>query len=164
VKQTIVTDAPISDPDAPFFAALTAAMDALTAQHIALELEEHGPTLGFDLLWFVHRPSATHLRIWEDYRAKVKYLELEGTDATLLATLRATLEQHLAPPTLEQLVARARRSRSDPTALMRAVYAARDGTPPDERVVELVTAALAHPLPPMRDLASYAAQLLGLPA
>ena len=56
-RDTIVTDAPISDPDAPFYEALEAAMRRFTQEGLEFELEEHGPTLGYDLLSFVHRPT-----------------------------------------------------------------------------------------------------------
>ncbi len=158
-RDTIVTDAPISDPDAPFYKALEAAMKRFTEQGFELELEEHGPTLGYDLLSFIHRPTGARVRIWEDYRAKVKYIEVEAPETALLDRMTSTLRSAIEPPSADELIARARRSRSDPTALMRAVYAGAE--PRDERVIELVSAALTHRHPSMRTLAAYGAGILG---
>lgn len=158
-RETIVSDAPISNPRAPFYKALKAAMRVFTKQGIELELEEHGPSLDFDLMSFVHRPTMTRVHVWDDYRAKVKFLEIEGRDQEMVLNIRDTLTKALKPPTTDQLLAKAKRSRSDPTALMRAVYAA--GDEHDDRVIDVVTKALGHKQAYMRELAAYGVGILG---
>ena len=158
-RDTIVTDAPISDPDAPFYKALEAAMRRFTREGVEFELEDHGPTLGYDLLSFVHRPTGARLRIWEDYRANVKYLEVDAPESEQLAKIISTLRSAIKIPSSDELIARAKRARSDPTALMRAIYAGSE--PRDERVIELISTALEHRHPNMRTISAYGAGILG---
>lgn len=159
LHETIVTLAPISDPDSPFFVAFEQAIERLAEAGLVLEHDEALPTAGYDLLSFVHREQRARIDVWEDYQAKVKYIDLSAPNADLIAAMRDALLATLRPPTAEQLIARARRSRSDPTALMRAVYAAAANH--GERAVELITAALNHRHPSMRAIAAYAAGVLG---
>jgi hypothetical protein len=156
---TIVTDAPISDPDAPFYKALEAAMRRFTEEGVEFELEEHGPTLGYDLLSFVHHQTGARVRIWEDYRAKVKYVEVDAPESEQLDKITSTLRSAIKAPSSDELIARAKRARSDPTALMRAIYAGSE--PRDERVIELISAALEHRHPIMRTISAYGAGILG---
>lgn len=88
-RETIVTEAPVSDTSHPIWRSLKQAMRRFTKRGVVWELVEHPPVGEFDLMSFVNR----------------------ATGAT--------------PPSRDELLARAKRSRSDPTRLMRAVYSDR---------------------------------------
>ena len=154
-----VTGGPISDPDAPFFKALGAALDHLGAQGFAFAHDEQPPRAGYDCVGFVDRARDVRVEVWEDYEARVQYVVIAASDTARLAAVRDAVYATVKPPSVAQLIARARRARSDPTSLMRAVYAAVE-RPADARVQALVQSALGHAHPQMRATGAYAARVL----
>jgi hypothetical protein len=84
---------------------------------------------------------------------------IAASDTARLAAVRDAVFATVKPPSAAQLIARARRARSDPTSLMRAVYAAVE-RPADARVQALVQSALGHAHPQMRATGAYAATVL----
>ncbi|MBE7451089.1 MAG: hypothetical protein HS111_20000 [Kofleriaceae bacterium] len=159
--ERIVTNAPISNPEHPIWDQIDLVLERLAAAGIRLELDEHPPILGFELLAFGDHRSGTWFLIWEDYRAKVKFVEITSPDVERLAVMRAAIHACMDVPSRAQLLARARRGRSNPDALMRIVYAAGDAPDPD--TFALVTAALSHQDAYMRDIATYGVSILGWP-
>ena len=157
----MVVDAVIGDPDDRFFDRLSAALQDLAKQGTALEvIERDEKPSQIRLSWLDHR-SGSAVRIWDDYRAMVRYLELRAPDSEMMSRLRTTLEQHLAPPKRADLVSLARRAPTDLAALMRVVYSAEDS--PDAETVSIVASALDHESPAVRAMASYGAGILGWP-
>jgi len=130
----MVLDAVIGDPDDHFFDGLSAALLDLARKGTALELIERDEKPShIRLSWLDHR-SGSAVRMWDDYRAMVRYLELRAPDASMMSRLRTALAQHLAPPKRADLVTRARRAPTDLAALMRVVYSAADLPDPETLV------------------------------
>jgi hypothetical protein len=147
----MVVDAVIGDPDDRFFDRLSAALQDLAKQGTALEvIERDEKPSHIRISWLDHR-SGSAVRMWDDYRAMVRYLELRAPDSEMMSRLRTTLEQHLARPKRADLVSLARRAPTDLAALMRVVYSAEDS--PDAETVSIVAAALDHERPAVRAMA-----------
>jgi hypothetical protein len=162
LTEYIVLDDRIVDPKSPFYADIESALERLKRQGLAMTFEGHEETGAYyRLTWSRTKPRA-RLRMWDDYRSKVKYLELQTGDAATMEKMRSTLEEVLEPPPRKQLVSRAKRARSNRAALMRVVYSASEQ--PDEDTESIVTSALEHKSPVMREIAAYGAGILGWPA
>lgn len=157
----LVVDAAIGDPDDRFFDGLSSALEDLAGFGVVMELVERDEKPShIRLSWLDHR-SGSAVRMWDDYRAMVRYLELRAPDSEMMSRLRTTLEQHLAPPKRADLISHSRRAPTDLAALMRVVYSAADS--PDAETVSIVAAALDHESPAVRAMAAYGAGILGWP-
>lgn len=157
----MVVDAAIGDPADRFFDDLSRALEELAGHGVVMELVERDEQPAhIRLSWLDHRSGAA-VRMWDDLRAMVRYLELRAPASETMSRLRTTLAQHLAPPERADLVARARRAPTDLAALMRVVYSAEDS--PDAETASIVAAALDHASPAVRAMAAYGAGILGWP-
>ena len=157
----LVVDAAIGDPNDRFFDGLSSALEDLAGYGVVMELIERDEKPSHIRLSWLDHLSGSAVRMWDDYRAMVRYLELRAPDSEMMSRLRTTLEQHLAPPKRAVLVSLARRAPSDLAALMRVVYSAADS--PDAETAWIVEAALDHESPAVRAMAAYGAGILGWP-
>ena len=155
----LVVDAVIGDPGDAFFDGLVAAFADLAELGMVLEVIERDeqPT-HVRLSWLDHFSGAA-VRMWDDYRAMVRYLELRAPTPAAMSRLRSTLVEALRPPARSTLVQRARLAPADPVALMKVVYSAAEL--PDDDTTSIVRAALVHPNQTVRELAAYGAGILG---
>jgi hypothetical protein len=72
----LVVDAAIGDPDDRFFDGLSSALEDLAGFGVVMELVERDEKPShIRISWLDHR-SGSAVRMWDDYRAMVRYLEL----------------------------------------------------------------------------------------
>jgi hypothetical protein len=157
----MVVNGLVADPNDPIFGRIAKALKMLASQGLALSFVGQEEKISH-MKWSWADPGAgTALHMWDDYRSKVKYLELVARDRATMDKLRTTLTQAIKPPTRASLFSKARKQ-LDRMSLMRVVFSAPNE--PDEETTKLVTEALSSESQYVREIAAYGAGVLGWPA
>lgn len=105
---------------------------------------------------FSDEPETSHIELWEDYLAQVRYLRIEAPNASVLSELVEATSRVMPIESLDALLASMRTS-PDAATIYRIGYSA-PGEPSAETVQAVVTALQSGDV----DLATAAAEVAGI--